>query len=73
MIWINYGVLLINLWFIKLKNVTKLGQHLTLVFGIGNVKACLALQRSDKLNPVYTSTFGWNFLNANMGVEGCIY
>ena len=48
MIWINYGVLLINLWFIKLMNITKLGQHLM----SADIKAYLGLQRSDNLNPV---------------------
>ena len=34
-------------------NVTKLGQHLRLAFGIADVKAYLGLQRSDDLNPAY--------------------
>ena len=39
----------------KLTNVTKLGQHLTLAFGIVDVKAYLGLQRSANLNPVYVT------------------
>ena len=34
-------------------NVTKLGWHLMLPFGIVDIKAYLGLQRSDDLNPVY--------------------
>ena len=34
-------------------NVTKLGQDLTLAFGIADVKTYLALKRSDNLNPIY--------------------
>ena len=32
-----------------------LGHHLTLAFGIADVKAYLGLQRSDNLNPIYIS------------------
>ena len=39
----NY-VLLINLQFIKLTNVTKLGRHLTSAFSIADIKAYLGLQ-----------------------------
>ena len=37
----------------KLTNVTKLGWHLMLPFGIVDIKAYLGLQRSDDLNLVY--------------------
>ena len=51
----NYGVLLINLQFIKLTKVTKLGQHLTSAIALADIKAYPGLQRSDDLNPVYVS------------------
>ena len=57
-------------------NVTKLGRHSRLAFGIADVKVYLGLQISDDLNPIYVSicrTLTWKSRTGNNNLRSLFW